>query len=453
MKSKLIIALLCTQPLGSALAETGANPNLTHWPQWRGPLANGVSPIADPPLTWSPSSNILWKVAIPGSGTATPIVWDDWVFIQTAVPTGKKVEADAVAAEAPNPPPNAPGGRAGGPPAVKPDEVYRFLLLALDRKTGQTRWEQVVREEAPQEGHHRDHGYASYSPVTDGNQVYSYFGSRGLHCYDFQGNLKWEKDLGRMKTKMSFGEGSSPALSGHTLVVNWDHEGDDFIVALDTESGKELWRQPREEDTSWATPLIVTHEGQTQVITDASRKIRSYDLGTGKLLWECAGLTANVIPSPVADGGIVYAISGFRGNALLAILLGRTGDLTGTDAIVWSYKKNTPYVPSPLLYGGGLYFYSANNAVLTCLDAKTGAVRIDAQKVAALEGVYSSPVGAAGRIYLVGRNGATVVIKNSPTYKVLATNTLAEGFDASPALAGGQIFLRGRENLYCIGAR
>jgi outer membrane protein assembly factor BamB len=311
-------------------------------------------------------------------------------------------------------------------------------------------WQKIAREEVPHEGHHADHGFSSHSPITDGTNVYAYFGSRGLHCYDLKGNLKWEKDLGRMQTKNGFGEGSSPALSGNTIVVNWDHQGDDFIVALDKQTGKELWRQPRDEETSWATPLMVAAAGGTQVVTSATKKIRSYDLASGKLLWECGGMSANVIPTPVAKDGLVYPISGFRSYALLAIRLDRAGDLTDTDAIVWKHTKSTPYVPSPLLYGERLYFFSSNSGIISCFDAKTGKALMDAERIEALPGVYASPVGAANRVYLVGRNGDSVVIKNADKLEVLSTNKLEEKFDASPAIAGNALFLRGHQYLYCI---
>jgi outer membrane protein assembly factor BamB len=305
----------------------------------------------------------------------------------------------------------------------------------------------------PHEGHHRDHGFASHSPVTDGQRVYAWFGSRGLHCYDLDGQLKWSKDFGRMQTKNSFGEGSSPALHGNVIVVTWDHEDEDFITALDKETGKELWRQARDEETSWATPLIVPHDGKAQVVTSATRKIRSYDLATGKLLWECAGMTANVIPTPVAADGLVYPISGFRGNALLAIRLGRAGDLTDSDAIAWRHNRSTPYVPSPLLYGDRLYFFASNNSILSCFDAKSGKAVLDAQRLEGPSGFYASPLGAGGRVYLTGRNGVSVVIKHADTLEVLATNRLDDRFDASPAAAGPELFLRGHENLYCLAEK
>jgi outer membrane protein assembly factor BamB len=280
--------------------------------------------------------------------------------------------------------------------------------------------------------------------------VYAYFGSRGLHAYDLKGSRQWQHDFGKLRMKNEFGEGSSPALYENTIVVVCDQEGNSFIEALDKNTGRSLWKKSREEHTSWATPLIVEYQGKRQVVTDASGKIRSYDLKTGDLIWECPGLTANVIPSPVSADGIVYSTSGFRGNALLAIKLGATGNLEGTDSIIWSRNKGTPYVPSPLLYDGRLYLFSGNNGILSSVDAKTGKLLIDSERLADIPGVYASPVGAAQRIYLTSRNGTTLVIKNSDKLEVLATNRLNEKIDASPAIAGNELFLRGQEYLYCI---
>lgn len=418
-----------------------------NWPQWRGPAFNGVAPSGDPPTVWSESKNLRWKVKLPGQGTSTPIIWNNLIFVTAAIPTNQKAPAAVEPAE---PKPNIPAGMAGMMSGT-PDVVYQFLLFCIDRQTGKTLWQKVCRETVPHEGHHRDHGYASYSPVTDGKRVYAYFGSRGLHCFDLEGNLKWQKDLGRMKIKMTFGEGSSPALYDNTVIVNWDNEGDSFIVAFDKETGVELWRQKRDETTSWATPLVVQNVGKLQVVTSASKKIRSYDFATGQQLWECTGMSANVIPSPVAANGIVYCLSGFRGNCLLAIRLGGKGDLTGSGAIAFSLKKNTPYVPSPLLYDNRLYFFSGNAPTLTCLNATSGEAFYSAQQVDGLEGVYASPVGAGGRVYLVGRNGTTAVIKNADKFEVLSVNRLNDHIDASPAIAGKDLILRGQQSLYCIG--
>ncbi|MEY4690688.1 MAG: hypothetical protein RIT19_1013 [Verrucomicrobiota bacterium] len=425
-----------------------------NWPSWRGPLANGVAPDAHPPTRWSESDNVQWKVSIPGRGTSTPVIWGDQVFILTAIPTGAEAPAETPGTGA-APPEGSDrprrGGRGGGGGMVdQPTRAQQFTVISFDRKTGKQRWMHSPRTQMPHEGHHKDHGFASASPVTDGQHLIVSFGSFGLYGYDLKGRLLWEKDLGDMRTRNSFGEGSSPALDGDTVVVLWDHEGDDFIVALDKRTGRELWRQQRDEPTGWCTPLIVSHGGRKQVIVNGTHKVRSYDLKDGKLLWECAGQTVNAIPSAVSTADRVFLMSGYRGNALQAIRLDRSGDLTGTDGIVWSHAKSTPYVPSPLLVGNTLYFLSNNSAMLSAFDAGSGKARFEAERLEGINGVYASPVAADGRVYVVGRDGNTAVLRQGDALEVLAKNRLDDGFDASPAIVGKQLFLRGRQNLYCI---
>jgi outer membrane protein assembly factor BamB len=200
-----------------------------------------------------------------------------------------------------------------------------------------------------------------------------------------QGQVQWERQFGRMAIKMGFGEGSSPALHGDTVVVNWDHEGESFITALDKRTGEERWRVPRDEATSWSTPLVVEVAGNPQVIVSATGKVRGYDLASGDLIWQCGGMTGNVIPCPVASDGIVYVTSGFRGNALLAIRLSQAGgDITGTGAVLWQRDRDTPYAPSPLLYGDALYLIRVNDPFLSCFDARTGEPRYTGRR---LEGI------------------------------------------------------------------
>ena len=450
MKNKFVLAISAISLIFAGNAKSAEKEAEQNWAQWRGPQANGTSATANPPTTWSETSNIKWKVKIPGIGSSTPIIWNNFVFVQTAVPSANKSanshQSRAILA-------GQRGGGRGGM-SVAPTGSFKFILMCLDRKTGKTLWQKTVREEVPHEGHHPDHGFASHSPITDGKHVISYFGSHGLYCFDMKGNLKWKKDLGKMQTRNAFGEGNSPALLGDTVVVKWDHEGtDDFIVAFDKNNGQQKWRQPRDESTSWSSPLIVQYGGKNQVVASATNKIRSYDLVTGKQIWECAGMTSNTIPTPVTGNNMLYAISGFRGNALLAIKLGKQGDLTGTDAIAWTHNRSTPYVPSPLLYGDNLYFFANNNGILSCFDAKSGKPILNAERIEGLPGVYASPVGAGGKVYLIGRNGTVVVIKRSAKLEILATNKLDERFDASPALAGKELFLRGQEYLYCIAQK
>lgn len=429
-----IIAAACLQASFTFSQEPG------NWPKWRGPTGTGANAAADPPTTWSQTENIRWKADLPGNGSSTPIVWQNKIFLLTAISVDKGGEG------ANSEPPAT--GRGIRPPV--PTNPYQFVVLCIDRTDGKTLWQKIAREEVPHEGHHKDHGFASSSPVTDGKLLFVNFGSRGLYCYDLDGNLKWSKNLGRMQTRNGFGEGASPALHGETLVITWDHEGEDFIAAFDKNTGDELWRQKRDEPTSWATPLIVEHEGQAQVVTAATGRVRSYDLATGKELWDAEGLTTNAIPSPVTADGIVYLTSGYQGNKLLAIRLGGSGDLTGTESLLWNYNRRTPYVPSPLLYDNRLYFFAGNNAILTCLDVTTGKPLIDAERVPGLQGVYASPVGASGRVYLMGRDGTCVVIKHADKFEVLSTNRLDDPIDASPVAVDKELFLRSRKHLYCI---
>jgi outer membrane protein assembly factor BamB len=439
---------------GDSVADARRN-----WPQWRGPLASGVAPEADPPLEWSETKNVKWKVKIPGEGSSTPAVWGNQIFVLTAVAAGKQAEVKP--AETPTPAAAAPmpggerrGGSGGAGRPEKPTEEYQFVVLCLDRVTGKTLWQKIARQEVPHEGRQQNNTFASASPITDGKLVFAFFGSRGLHCYDADGNLKWSRDLGKMQTRYGFGEGGSPALHSDTLVVNWDDEtANDFIAAFDKRDGKPLWKIPRDDETSWSTPLIVEYGGKAQVIVNATRKVRSYDLATGKELWSCAGQTVNAIPSPVADADTVYVTSGFRGSALFAIALGRTGDLAGTDAIRWRHDQNTPYVPSPLLLDDLLYVVKVNSGILSCFDKKTGKAHYEAERLEAIREIYASPVAAKDRVYVLNRDGVCCVLKKSPKLEILATNKLDAKTDASIALVGKELFIRARESLYCIGAK
>jgi outer membrane protein assembly factor BamB len=419
-----VAALLCwTISLHASVSDP------RNWAQWRGPDMTGVSRTAKPPIEWSETKNIKWKVQIPGRGSSSPVVWNDRVFVLTAIPVGVSGEAQ-----------HAPRG------ALPQRGVHQYKVLALDRKTGKTVWEHVAREEEPHEPAHGDNGtWASSSAITDGTQVFAYFESRGLYAYDMNGKLIWQAE---------FGEGSTPVLHGNTLIVVWDHLNQpSFVIALDKRTGKELWRADHPEMDTWATPLVVTHDGRQQVIVNAMNRVRSYDLETGKIVWEGPGTTMNVIPSPVFGNGMVFIMSGFRGNNLKAIKLADAkGDISTTGAIAWQLDRDTPYVPSPLLYDNILYFLKTNNGLVSAFDATTGKPHYQVQRIAKAPGeVFSSPVGADGRVYITSRDGITTVIKHGPTYEVLAENTLDDGFDASMALAGNEIFLRGYKYLYAIG--
>jgi len=248
----------------------------------------------------------------------------------------------------------------------------------------------------------------------------------------------------------SLGEGCSPVVHDGRLVIVRDQQRQSNIEVLDAKSGRTLWRSDRDEPNAWATPRVVEYGDRTQVITAASNLVRSYDLHTGKIIWQCSGLTGNVIPCPVTEGDAVYCMSGYEGQALLALPLSVTGDISNSDQVLWTKRRGTPYVPSPLLYDGMLYFNQSNQAILSCLDSKTGNTIIERTRLLGMSNIYASPVGADGRVYITGRNGATLVLSRSHELTVLATNHLDDEFNASPALAGSGLFLRGRHFLYCI---
>jgi outer membrane protein assembly factor BamB len=424
--------------VGFCVATLSSQPDQDRfWPQWRGPLANGISRTADPPLEWSETKNIRWKVEIPGRGASTPVIWGDRIFVTTAVPVG--VGGDAQ---------HAPRG------GLPQRGVHQFVVMALDRTTGRIVWQRTANQQEPHEAAHFENGtWASGSPITDGEHVFAYFESFGLYAYDMNGTLLWQKDLGRKHMRNQFGEGSTPALYRNTLVITWDHlNGDSFIVALDKRDGKELWRVPRKEIDTWATPLILEVNGRPQVIVPAMNRIRGYDLDSGAVIWDGKGLTMNPIPSPVYDDEMVYLTSGFQGNDLRAIRIAQAhGNIDGSPAVAWSFDRDTPYVPSPILVDGVLYLLKTNAGVLSAFEAKTGMPLYRSQRLDGLPNVFSSPVAARGRIYFTGREGTTLVIRAGRTFEVLAKNTLEDGFDASPALVDGNIYLRGHRYLYAIG--
>ena len=423
------------------------------WPMWRGPGFQGMAE-GNPPITFSENANLKWKISTPGHGDSTPVIWGDRILLLAAEKTDKTQPPATAARKA-----NADLGEGAIDEIDKvaerfgikaPDNVYDFKVLCVSRKDGRLLWEKTVRKETPHEGHHKDHGYASSSPVTDGTRIWCFFGSRGMHCLDMDGKIKWSRDLGKMVTRARFGEASSPALTRKAVIALLDHEGPSEIVALNRLTGKTLWEQERDEGTSWTTPYVITHAGQELVIVNGTNRTRCYDAESGKVVWECGGQTMNVIPTPLVGFDMVYCASGFRGNTLQAIKLGGSGDLTGTPAVAWEVDRNTPYVPSPLLHGDHLYMLEGNRGRISCLDARTGAVRYERQTIEGVKNVYASPVGVPGRIYITSREGTVTVLAAGPDFKVLAVNELDDDIDASPAIIGDEIYLRGKSHLYCI---
>jgi outer membrane protein assembly factor BamB len=440
---KAVSVLFCACFLvAAAHAEELPRERLDNWHHWRGPEANGTAPEADPPITWDARKNIKWKAPLPGRGSATPIVWGDQVFIATAIETDRVARPDDLPRADPR----------FQTKTTAPTHFYQFVVLSFDRQTGKVRWQRTAAERVPHEGHHPTHSYAAGSPTTDGRFLYVSFGSFGTYCYDLDGKLQWQRDLGRLHTRLGWGEAVTPVIHGDALLLNWDQEADSALICLDARSGKTRWKVERDEKTSWNTPLVVEHKGRTQVILNGTNRVRSYDLKTGEPIWQCGGMTVNAIPSVVARDGVAFCMSGYRGAAAVAVSLDATGDVTDSDKVLWRYDRGTPYVPSPLLVRDRLYFTQMNDGLLTSLDVKTGKPILDRVRLVGANSFYASPVAAAGRIYLVARDGTTLVLEQSDRFKVLARNRLDDPVDASPVPVGKQLFLRGEKYLYCIEA-
>ena len=395
-----------------------------NWGHWRGPTGNGIALNATPPTVWSNTKNVKWKVEIPGRSSASPVIWDDRVYVVTAVPTGKNA----------GPRPN-----------------LDFKLICYDRNDGKLVWQQTAVVATPHEDTHSTNGFASASPCTDGQHIYAHFGSRGLYCYSMDGQLVWKRDdFGQMKTRHSFGEGSSPTLDGDKILVPWDHDGPSILYALDKLTGKTIWKTPRDEPTCWATPLVAEHAGRKQVVMNGQNFARAYDLETGKELWRCAGQSERPVSSAVSENGLAFVGSGHRGSFLGAFRMDGKGDLKGTDKVVWTINRDTPDIGSPMLSSGRLYFYKGKEGQLSCVDAATGKPHYLASRVPGVKTTYASPVAAGGYVYLTDRDGTTVVIKDESKLSIVATNSLGEPMDATPSPAGNELFLRGEKHLFCI---
>lgn len=409
------------------------------WPRWRGPFDTGVA-RGDAPLEWSDTKNVAWKLAVPGLGNSSPVIWGSRLYLTTAVPveSGPAQTGDGA------------GGFGQGARGAQP--AHKLMVMAVDRKSGKVVWEKTAKTVTPHEGFHRRYGsFASNSPVTDGKRLYTFFGSRGAFCYDLDGKLIWEYDPGvEMRMRNAFGEGTAAVLDGDLLLLNFDHEGDSFLVALDAATGKVRWKVDRDEISNWSPPLVLTHNGVRQAILAAPNKVRAYNVANGELIWECAGLGANTIPAPVHFKDMVIVMSGYRNPNMMAIRLGGKGDLTGSDSVVWSTTRGAAYTASPVLHDGRLYVIM-DSGLFSCFDAATGKPHYERVRLPKPYNFKASPVAANGKLYLSTEEGDVVVIKMGDAFEVLATNTLeGQTFISSPSFSDGEIYLRSTSHLFAI---
>jgi outer membrane protein assembly factor BamB len=396
------------------------------WPYFRGPNRDGVA-RGDVPLEFGGNRNLAWKTRIPGRGHSSPVIWGNKIFLTTAIPTGASDEY-----------------------APAPKKEHKLVVMCLDRNTGKLLWEHSPKTVTPPDGYQVPYGsYASNIPATDGKRLYAFWESRGIFVYNLDGKLEWQKDFPQMRKRGEFGEGTPTMVDGDTLYLKFDQEQGSHMVALDKNSGKELWRVDRAEPSSWSPPLMVTHNGKKQLITVGTR-IRSQDPGTGKLIWECGGLGLNSIPALVSTNGIVYAMTGFQRPNMLAVRIDREGDVTGTDAVIWSNNRGNPYNPSPVLQNDILYFIS-DTAMVSAFKASTGTPYYQQQRLPGAYSLKSSPVAVNGKLYFATEQGDVVVVRMGEKFEVLATNKVADDiFIATPAVAGNTMYLRGANTLYAI---
>jgi len=402
--------------LGLSLVGPSAAARGENWPGWRGPRGDGTSLEPNIPIRWDGPSgrNIAWKTELPGTGHASPIVWEDRVFLASC----------------------------------REDRKER-VLLSLDRKTGKILWERAVVE-SPLERKHRLNSYASSTPATDGRQVYVSFLDRDqmlVAAYDFDGNRQWLVRPGVFHSV--HGYCSSPVLFKELVLVNGDHDGDAYLVALDRRTGNTVWKTPRENKMrSYCVPILRQFDGRMQMILSGSKCVASYDPNDGSRHWILDGPTEQFVASVVDNGKLLFMTAGFPEHHILAIRPDGRGNVTGTH-VVWRTEKGCSYVPSPIAAGNGRFFLVVSDeGIASCFEAETGK-RHWRERIG--PHYSTSAVSAGGRVHFLSDEGVTTVIRPDTRFEVVARNTLGEPCRASPAISQGRIYLRGQTHLFCIG--
>ena len=452
MKAALVVAL------GLTLAGTAATAHAENWPRFRG-LANGVT-LDDPALPdrWSATENVAWKIDIPGRGWSSPIVWGDHVFVVTAVATAKPVDTFRPAPEYIA---RSLGGTMTGDDVDRNLTEHRWVVYDIDARTGAVRWERVLRTATPAQSRHEKNSLASETPVTDGERVYVYLSYAGLYALNFDGTIAWAKPIDAQPMRTGWGAAASPALHDGRLYIVNDNEASSFIAAYDARTGNELWRVRRDELSSWSTPFIWQNSLRTEIVTTASKKVRSYDT-SGTLLWELSGMTALHAATPIAAGGLLYISSGYPTDSVrpvYAIRPGATGDITlprdqrSNDYIVWSHPTLAGSYPSGLVTGD-TYYMLLDRGIFIATEARTGQEIYGRQRIATDGGMFSaSPWAYNGKIFALNEDGTTYVIQAGRKFEVIGKNPLDEFTLATPAISDGSLFIRTATKLYRIGSR
>ena len=428
------------------------------WPQFRGSESNMVAIGNNLPTEWNDSLNLKWSCNLSGEGWSSPIVFGDKIFITSAF-----LEKAAPALAPPPVPTNNQRVQQGPPPPPPAEdnsytkEVYRWELTCIDLKSGKEIWKQIAHDGSPKIKKHEASTYACETPVTDGKRVYAYFGMTGVYCYDLDGKLVWQKDLGAFKTRNGWGTGSSPVVYNDVLYVQVDNDEHSFLVALDAATGNEKWKVDRDELTNYSTPVIWKNKIRTELVT-LGKIARSYDPITGNLLWELNMKGEMAIPSPVYNNDHIYL--GYSGGPqkpgiLYSIKAGSKGDITPVDSsqvssgVEWTAKNSGISNPSPLLYNGLLYLLSGRGGEISCLDATSGQL-VYKEKVDKVGACWSSPWACGDKIYFYDEKGATQVIQAGKEFKALSQNYIDDKFWASVAITSDAYIFKGVKKLYCV---
>jgi outer membrane protein assembly factor BamB len=434
-----ICLLLC-----AAAVASGQN-----WPSFRGPNASGVAE-SKAPLKWDAVKevNIVWKTPIPGLAHSSPVIWGGRVYITTAVSSDPKAVFR-----------HGLYGDVEPSPDVSP---HSWRVYCLDKATGKIIWERVAHEGVPKTKRHPKSTQATPTPVTDGKHVVAFFGSEGLYTYDADGKLLWKQDLGILNAgwfydpDYEWGIGSSPIIYKNMVIVQCDIQKNSFIAAYDITDGHRVWLTPREEIPSWGTPTVYEGKPRSELITHATKFIRSYDPMTGKELWRLSGNSEVTAPTPIVSNDLIFITNGYRLiQPIYAIHPGGSGDISlkdgkeSNDFVAWSKKHGGPYMPTPLVYGEHLYTCN-NQGIIACYVAKTGE-RIYQQRLGEGGAYSASPVAADGKIYFSSEDGDILVVKAGPAYELLATNPMGEVLMATPAISDGMIFVRAEHDVFAIG--
>jgi len=420
----------------------------TNWPQFRGADSRGVVQGPAPPSKWSATENVAWTKEIEGRGWSSPIVWEDRIFLTAVVNLGKSEEAKR-------------GLYFGGNRTEKPTDEHQWKVYCLELESGEVVWEKLAHDGIPEYGIHLKNSYASETPVTDGERVYVYFGNVGVFAYDLDGELQWKHELEPVKTRFSWGTAASPVLFDDRLFIVNDNEEQSYLLALNAETGEEIFRVERDEKSNWATPFVWVNEQRTELITPGTNRVRSYSL-EGEQLWELGGMSSITIPMPFARDGLLYVSSGYvmdKKKPVFAIKPGAEGDIslppdtTSSEHIAWFRNDAGPYNPSPLLYGDHLYVL-LDRGFLACYDAKTGEEVYGRQRLPGGKAFTASPWAYDDKIFCLSEYGETFVIQAGPEFEILHVNKLEEDTLAmsTPASAGQKLILRTDQKVYCIAS-